>query len=258
MKRILVPHEKKTQCHVSFFNALHFFPFSITVCDAQRKRECFSSCFHLKICLNQSWTECSVDDCVGAECKRRSRCLITFSFRFSMQKKHMHDRAVYIASELKVKKKSRKDGGEESGTHSSETAGCCCFFHPSLTSSCVRPISLAHASGAFVVPKLLTPTDRRLKVMRRNFKWKILKTSKLLKHGFVFHFISISLTTIFDYSVFFSRSFSLWTLEAELTLSFAHICRCEHCTGLLYRFKWMEPVVLPRCGCVTMCFVAYT
>lgn len=57
--------------------------------------------------------------------------------------------------------------------------------------------------------KLLTPADRRLEVMRRNFKWKILKTNKLLKHGFVFHFISISLT-IFIFLFFLSSVWFRW------------------------------------------------
>lgn len=58
--------------------------------------------------------------------------------------------------------------------------------------------------------KLLTPADRRLKVMRRNFKWKILKMNKLLKHGFVFHFISISLTISIFLFFFFSLFPSVW------------------------------------------------
>ena len=88
------------------FQYIVFFHSPSQFCDSQRKRKCFSSYFYLKICLNQSWTKCSVDDCVGAECKRRSRCSITFSYRFIMQKKHMHESAVYIASELKAKKRA--------------------------------------------------------------------------------------------------------------------------------------------------------
>lgn len=155
----------------------------------------------------------------------------------------MHESAVYIASEMKAKKRAGRTEKKRAVHIQARLLGAAAHCIPLL-----RSLYLAYASGAFVVSKLLTPADRRLKVMRRNFKWKILKTSKLLKHGFVFHFISISLTTIFGYTFFFARF--LWTLEAELTLSFAHICRCEHCTGLLYRFKWMEPVVLPRCACV--------
>lgn len=68
--------------------------------------------------------------------------------------------------------------------------------------------------------------------MCRNFKWKILKTNKLLKHGFVFHFIfnlawrffafSFSLSLLVPFRFFFSLSCVFFTQLRVLLCEYSY------------------------------------
>lgn len=184
---------------------------------------------HLEICFGFSLSRTVGSKMLIIEwvCMVRFEYSKRFSYWFIMQK-HMHASAVYGARQ----------------------------FAQNLHIGATSLLSLFIFDwSAFVVWKLLTPADRRLKVMRRNFKWKILKTNKLLKHGFVFHF------NLADDSIFFLFSLILtallhihFTIPSGFGVSSFHrraggfaMCMCvcvllrsaKHYLLFVYMCEWM-------------------